>query len=256
MGKKTEMAEIASALEDITRALQQTNELLKALGQLGTDSPKAREQPDPGDVTATVAGPNLEIAEEATLAPRATAASTGDEEILRTLAEQHGLGIPMEQLIAFRNTERPNSRPRYWAIANFALHSRNPRLFLFDVVEDEVGRYLCAHGSGSDEDHNGMLDRFSNVDGSGCSSRGIYVCAETYMGDNGYSMRLDGQEDTNNRARHRAIVVHGANYVSPEFVEQHGKIGRSLGCPALEHRYTRDVIDALKQGSLLNVWKA
>lgn len=56
--------------------------------------------------------------------------------------------------------------------------------------------------------------------------------------------------------RHRAIVIHGADYVSQEVISSSERIGRSWGCPAVEVRFAREVIDALKEGSLLNIWKS
>jgi L,D-transpeptidase catalytic domain len=180
-----------------------------------------------------------------------------EEVILLELAEREGLSLPMQRLINYRNEERPNSHPRYWAVVNFDLHSKYPRLFLFDLIERSVKGYLCAHGKGSEGTHDdGMADEFSNVDGSKASSLGIYVCAETYFGDNGYSMRLDGMESSNSRARHRAIVVHGAPYVSQATIDDSGRIGRSWGCPAVEIPHTNYLIDALKNGSLLMIWSS
>ncbi|MBD9637524.1 murein L,D-transpeptidase catalytic domain family protein [Ensifer sp. ENS07] len=63
-------------------------------------------------------------------------------------------------------------------------------------------------------------------------------------------------EDTNSRARSRSIVIHGADYVSPQFAQRYGRIGRSEGCPALDHSVAKTVIDQLKLGSLLMHWKA
>jgi hypothetical protein len=179
-----------------------------------------------------------------------------DEAILRELAAAHDLEIPMERLIALRNERYPESRPRYWGIVNFDLHSSKPRLFVFDVGSRATLSYLCAHGKGSEgPTDDGMADVFSNVEGSNASSLGIYRCAETYSGKNGYSLRLDGLEDTNSQARSRAIVMHGADYVSEKFAEKYGRIGRSDGCPALDHAYSTSVIDQMKQGSLLLHWK-
>ena len=117
--------------------------------------------------------------------------------------------------------------------------------------------YLCAHGRGSEgPTDDGFANVFSNVDGSNASSLGVYKCAETYFGENGFSMRLDGLEQTNSNARHRAVVIHGAAYVSPQMIADTGRIGRSQGCPAVEMHLVHDVVDALKSGSLLLAWKS
>ena len=102
----------------------------------------------------------------------------------------------------------------------------------------------------------GFANVFSNKRGSNATSLGIYRCAETYEGHNGYSLRLDGLEPTNSNARDRAVVVHGADYVSEEFARRHSRVGRSDGCPALDHKHARTVIDQLKLGSLLMHWAA
>ncbi len=178
-----------------------------------------------------------------------------DEAVLRALAPAHGVLPAIEQMIALRNMRFPNSRPRYWGVVNFAQHSAERRLYLFDVVEEKVKSYLCSHGIGSEgPDDDGIAEKFSNNSGSKCTSLGIYRCAETYTGSNGYSMRLDGLEYTNSNARKRFIVMHGAHYVSKQYANRHGRIGRSEGCPALAHKHSTRVIDQLKFGSFLNHW--
>lgn len=191
-------------------------------------------------------------------APTATVlASTADKAaILRELAASVDVVAAVERLIAYRDSFRPNSDPRYWAVVNFDLHSSLPRLFLFDRVAGKVSKHLCAHGKGSDPDHNGMADIFSNSDGSNCSSLGIYHCDVTYTGENGKSLYLDGLEASNSAARARHIVMHGASYVSPAWVGDHGKIGRSLGCPAIEMGQVEQIIPKLMGGSLLIHWRA
>lgn len=181
-----------------------------------------------------------------------------DEVVLRELSIKEKILFPTERLIELRNDRYPASRPRYWAVLNFNLHSGQPRLFVFDVVDEEVLSYLCTHGIGSEgPTDDGFANIFSNVEGSNASSLGVYRCSETYHSSkNGYSMKLDGLEDSNSNARSRYIVMHGASYVSKEYVNQYGRIGRSEGCPALDHAYAKKVIDQLKLGSLLIHWKA
>lgn len=183
-------------------------------------------------------------------------ASTGSDETLRALARTQGLGEPMERLIKLRQERYPDTRPRYWAIVDFDRPSTKPRMVVFDTAENSAVSYLCAHGKGSEgAKDDGMAEVFSNKKKSNATSLGIYRCAETYEGKNGYSLRLDGLEGSNDNARARHIVVHGAPYVSEDFIKEHGRIGRSEGCPALDHRYARTVIDQLKLGSLLLHWK-
>jgi hypothetical protein len=250
MAKKGEQSArdpVVEALEQVTQSLNATNELLRSLGT---------RMPDGGRTPAETGGDSVPLLADARFLPSAGPAAAGqDESILRDLAKPHGLEVPMERLIALRNERYADSRPRYWGIVNFELHSAKPRLFVFDVVSRTTDSYLCAHGIGSEgPSDDGFATVFSNKPGSNASSLGIYRCAETYDGKNGYSLRLDGLEPTNSNARSRKIVVHGADYVSEKFVEKYKRIGRSEGCPALDHKYARAVIDQLKLGSLLIHW--
>ena len=111
---------------------------------------------------------------------------------------------------------------------------------------------LVAHGRGSGDN---VPTRFSNRDGSLESSLGLFMTQETYVGHNGYSLRLQGLEPgINDHARERTIVMHGAWYVTPEFARAHGRLGRSWGCPALNPEIAHTVIDRIRNGSLLFVY--
>lgn len=128
-------------------------------------------------------------------------------------------------------------------------------LFAFDLVQASTKPYLCAYGKGSEGPTDGYANVFSDLEEPNASSLGIYRCAETYQGANGYSRHLDGREETNSRAGSRCIVMHGADYVSEHFADRYGRIGRSDDCPALDHKFSRTVIDQMKQGSFLLHWK-
>ncbi|QNO26113.1 murein L,D-transpeptidase catalytic domain family protein [Sphingopyxis sp. OPL5] len=193
----------------------------------------------------------------AAVAPAPIAALPSRTDMLRQLAGSVGAIAPVERLIAYRDKYRPTSNPRYWAVVNFDLHSAKPRLFLFDCVGGTVSKHLCAHGRGSEgPEDDGYAEVFSNADGSNCTSLGIYHCDLTYVGAHGKSLYLDGLEATNTNARRRHIVMHGADYVSPSVIAQTGRIGRSLGCPAIEMGDVAKVIPALMGGSLLIHWKS
>lgn len=100
-----------------------------------------------------------------------------------------------------------------------------------------------------------MAQKFSNINSSFMSSLGFYVTGETYEGKHGYSLRLDGVEKGfNDNARERAIVIHGADYANPDFVLATGRLGRSLGCPALPMALHREIIDTIKNGSCLFIY--
>ncbi len=139
----------------------------------------------------------------------------------------------------------PNNR--YVTVIDFSQHSSKKRFYLFNLAKGTVERHLTSHGKQSDPDHDGYATSFSNTVNSNKSSLGFYLTLATYTGSHGHSMRLRGLESTNSNAERRAIVMHPANYVS----EASSYAGRSLGCPALDPKFSRGVIDKIKNGSLL-----
>ena len=111
---------------------------------------------------------------------------------------------------------------------------------------------MTAHGRHSDLDHDGFLDTVSNVPQSKQTSVGLYKTAEVYTGSHGLSLRLDGLEKGfNDNARRRKIVIHGADYAGEEFIQKHGRSGRSLGCPSVSNDVSDELISVIKEGSLL-----
>jgi hypothetical protein len=124
------------------------------------------------------------------------------------------------------------------------------------VIDMEEGK-LLHHGVVSHGRNSGDLiaEHFSNVSSSYMSSLGFYLTGETYEGKHGYSLRLDGLEHGfNDKARERAIVIHGADYAREQFIKQTGRLGRSLGCPALPQEIAKEVIDLIKNRSLLFIF--
>lgn len=138
-------------------------------------------------------------------------------------------------------------------VIDFSLPSTAKRLWVIDVETGEVKlSSVVAHGRNSGEL---MAEKFSNQPESYQSSLGFYTTAETYQGKHGYSLRLDGLEKGfNDLARARAIVIHGADYASESFAKSTGRLGRSLGCPALPTELSAQVIDLIKEGSLLFIF--
>ena len=136
------------------------------------------------------------------------------------------------------------------AVIDYSLPSTRPRLWVFDVARGRLlFEELVAHGRNTGER---LAERFSNVEGSKMSSLGLFRTAETYYGSNGYSLRLHGLDaGFNDNALARAIVMHGAPYVSDAIAERVGRIGRSWGCPAVRSEVARTVIDTLKGGALI-----
>lgn len=141
--------------------------------------------------------------------------------------------------------EFPNRR--YVVLIDLGQHSSKKRFLLIDLKTGKYERHNTAHGAGSDPNADGWVDSFSNVSGSNKSSVGFYKTLYTYNGKNGRSLRIDGLESTNSNALARAIVVHGANYVS----DKNSSAGRSNGCPALDHAVVQTVIDKIRDGAML-----
>jgi hypothetical protein len=139
------------------------------------------------------------------------------------------------------------------AVIDYSLPSTEPRLWVFDLNRDRLlFEELVSHGRGSGD---AMATTFSNVPESYQSSLGLFRTLNSYYGRNGYSMRLEGMETgINDLAYQRAIVMHGADYVSERFIEQTGRLGRSHGCPAVRQEVTYPLIDSLKEEQYLFVY--
>lgn len=133
-------------------------------------------------------------------------------------------------------------------VIDYSLPSSQPRLFIFDLTGHKLlFRELVAHGKGSGGN---VANVFSNSPGSLATSLGLFVTADTYTGGNGYSLRLRGlEEGINDMAWDRAIVMHGASYVSQEAVKVLGRLGRSWGCPAVRPEVSQKIIDTIRGGS-------
>lgn len=138
-------------------------------------------------------------------------------------------------------------------LIDFTKPSTEKRFYVFDMVSRRMLFHShVSHGRGSGDNY---ATSFSNVSGSYKSSLGFYLTGSTYQGGNGYSLLLDGLErGINDNARRRAIVIHGAAYSNPSYIASCGRLGRSHGCPALPEAITREVIDAIKGGSVLYIY--
>jgi hypothetical protein len=140
--------------------------------------------------------------------------------------------------------------PSTLTVIDYSVPSTKKRLWVYDLDSRELlHEELVAHGQGSGGN---VPTNFSNEDESHRSSLGLFKTSETYIGKHGYSLRLDGlDKGFNDRARQRAIVMHGAKYVSEDLARSQGRIGRSWGCPALRDGIIREVIDDVKGGNLV-----
>ena len=137
------------------------------------------------------------------------------------------------------------------AIADFSLASKELRFHIVDLIDGRMNAYLVAHGKGSDPEHSGWLQRFSNTPDSEASSDGVFRTGDIYEGQHGPSMRLLGLDPTNDMAELRAIVVHGAAYVGENVLAMQGKLGRSQGCFAVAPHMLPQVLALLGQGRML-----
>jgi len=135
-------------------------------------------------------------------------------------------------------------------VIDYSLPSTQPRLFVFNLATRKLlFRELVAHGRNSGDNE---ATFFSNSPGSLATSLGLFVTADTYVGSNGYSLRLKGlEEGINDMAWDRAIVMHGAAYVSRTAISALGRLGRSWGCPAVRQEIARKMIDTLRGGSAI-----
>ena len=136
-------------------------------------------------------------------------------------------------------------------IVDFSLPSREARFHVVDLMNGTVQSHAVAHGRGSDPDHSGFLEMFSNTPGSEASSNGAYATGDYYHGKYGLSMKVRGLDWTNSNAEARAIVIHNAWYAEPEMIAQHGKLGRSEGCFAFSRASQWDVMRRLAGGRMI-----
>lgn len=156
--------------------------------------------------------------------------------------------------VARREVDRAGSqlwRRDLVGIADFGLHSSHPRFHFVDMEAGTVNSVLVTHGSGSDPEHDGWLNDYSNLPDSWATSRGAYITWEWYEGRFGTSVRLGGLDQSNSNAFPRAIVMHKADYATPEHVARWGRLGRSNGCFAFGPDVFPQAMSRLMGGRLL-----
>jgi len=156
----------------------------------------------------------------------------------------------------FERAKAAMDQHRIWyrdkiAIIDFTKPSSEPRFHVVDLQNGTAQSHLVAHGRGSDPDHSGYLERFSNRFGSYATSNGTYTTADYYQGKYGLSMRVRGLDSTNDNAEARAIVIHHAWYAEPEMIAEHGKLGRSEGCFAMSRKSQWEVMNQIAGGRMI-----
>jgi len=177
----------------------------------------------------------LEIYEEAGLEKKGMSFEVFDKAMIGYLNLKNAGLLSEKQLLSVVDFDKPSTEKRFWLID---LKSRK-------VLENTY----VSHGKNSGEN---MAKYFSNTDDSNMSSLGFYVTGETYMGRHGLSLKLDGMDDPyNTNAQLRDIVMHGADYVSEDFIRQQGRLGRSEGCPALPMGLHQEVINRVEGRTVL-----
>jgi len=139
------------------------------------------------------------------------------------------------------------------SIIDFSLPSNKKRLFVIDIKMGQLlFNTLVSHGKKSGGQ---TATSFSNKLNSYKSSLGFYITGNTYKGQHGCSLRLEGEEaGINDNALNRGIVMHCAAYVDERFISNQGFIGRSEGCPAIPKQIHKEIIEKIKNGSCLFIY--
>ena len=146
-----------------------------------------------------------------------------------------------------------NKNKPYLTVIDFTLPSTEKRLWLIDVSNNSVLIHtFVAHGKNTGDL---VAELFSNKLSSYQSSLGFYITGGTYVGKNGYSLYLDGiEKGINDKARERAIVMHGAWYANASMIEKFGRLGRSYGCPSVPEEIHRELIDTISEKTVLFIY--
>lgn len=187
-------------------------------------------------------------------APPSASSSRPFEQILREQRDR----IPpaaLERAFAYLR-EHPDkvTNARYVTIIDFDQPSTARRMHIIDMTTGKSEDLLVAHAKRSGDN---FATQFSNTPGSNMSSLGVYLTGDAITSPkHGPAMLLHGQEPTNDNALKREIILHGANYVSDEFIKKNGRLGRSLGCPAVEDAIAPRLVNELKGGSVMLIYKS
>lgn len=157
--------------------------------------------------------------------------------------------------IGFQNLKQnglTSSSKSILTVVDFTQSSNKKRLWTVDLATNKMlMNSLVAHGRNTGE---AKALKFSNTHNSYMSSVGFYVTNKTYFGKHGLSLRLSGMDEGfNTNAMSRAIVMHGADYATADFVKQYGRLGRSLGCPAVPTELSKKLIETIKDETVLYI---
>ncbi|KMQ63771.1 hypothetical protein ACM40_03025 [Chryseobacterium sp. BLS98] len=195
-----------------------------------------------------------------TKSEKTTSTTSSSEELYKSIQfePEHELNYEVfaKALTGFENLKKSgllSPESHLLTICDFSMSSNTKRLWVIDTNEKKVlFNSLVAHGKNTGEE---FATNFSNTESSLQSSLGFYITDATYQGDNGYSLKLLGMDKGfNDAAYRRAIVMHGADYVSDEFASMHKRIGRSWGCPAIPKALTQPIINTIKGRNCLFIY--
>ncbi len=139
------------------------------------------------------------------------------------------------------------------SIIDFSLSSKKERMWVMDMSNNKILYHtVVSHGKNTGSE---FATQFSNKKNSLQSSLGFFITGETYFGKNGLSLFIDGMEKQfNSNARERYVVIHGAKYANPSAIKNLGRLGRSYGCPALPTAISQEIIDLIKNKSVLYIY--
>lgn len=174
---------------------------------------------------------------------------------MRRLAQQQHINLSaFDRAFAYLKTNpQIFTNKNYVTLIDYSKPSHTKRLFLFDLRQLKIHALLVAHGKGSGEKD---ARAFSNTPNSYQTSLGFLKTGKPYVSSTvGLALRLHGLEERNNQAYDRGIVMHGAWYVSQKIISKFGRLGRSLGCPAVESEKIQWVVDKLQGGSLIYAFR-
>lgn len=173
-------------------------------------------------------------------------------ENINTLKEE----VFLKAFLGFENLKKAgklNEDSHLLTICDFSISSTIKRLWVIDLDQKKVlFNSLVAHGKNTGEE---FAQKFSNTESSYQTSLGFYITESTYNGNNGYSLKLSGMDSGyNDAALQRAIVMHGADYVSDDFIKTQHRIGRSWGCPAVPRALAEPIINTIKGKNCLFIY--
>jgi hypothetical protein len=221
---------------------------------LSACAPKGGILPDTTshEAAASPNGPSDNLATPPAITPQPTPAPNAQQPVLDKYAHldpshQVPTKLLADAVLYFDSNKASFQNQKVITVVDFSPHSSAKRMFLVDMSSGLVTSLYVAHGMGSDPNRTGFASKFSNISGSEMSSLGFFKTAETYNGSHGLMMRIDGLSSTNSNVRMRAIVVHGADYVTDAPVQQ----GRSWGCFAVPMVDHTTLIDTIRGGSLM-----